>query len=208
MLPFIPTRTRVLVLLVLLALSASACITPADQVEDEPLTGSEQSLSACLPAIPEALTVPDGNKLTFVLQAAGVQIYDCKAAADGSVSWVFRAPEADLFGHRGRLAGSHYAGPSWEALDGSTVVAARVAGASVDASAIPWLLLQATSHTGKGRMVDVTFIQRVNTAGGLAPASGCDAASAGAVAEVEYTADYLFYEAKAKPRGTSSYTGR
>ena len=109
---------------------------------------------------------------------------------------MFRAPEADLFGKRGRIAGSHYAGPTWEGLDGSTVVAGRVAGVTVDATAIPWLLLQATSNTGDGRMSDVTFIQRLETVGGLAPATGCDAAHIGAVADVPYTALYAFYEAR------------
>jgi hypothetical protein len=199
MLPIIDSRTtRLLPLALLTTLSAGACIAPVESGDDEALTSSEQSLSSCLPEIPEALAVPDGNKLVFVLQAEGVQIYDCKAAADGSVAWAFRAPEADLFGQRGRLAGSHYAGPTWEALDGSTVVAARVAGASVDAGAIPWLLLQAASHAGKGRMSKVTFIQRVSTSGGLAPAGGCDATLVGDVAEVDYTADYAFYEARPK----------
>jgi Protein of unknown function (DUF3455) len=186
-------RTHLLPLMLLTALSAGACVAPVEEADDDPIASTEQSLSSCLPEIPEALAVPDGNKLAFVLGAEGVQIYDCKAAADGTASWVFRAPEADLFGHRGRIAGSHYVGPTWEALDGSTVVGARVAGVSVDASAIPWLLLQAASHTGKGRMSKVTFIQRVNTGGGLAPAGSCEL---GAVAEVDYTADYLFYTAK------------
>jgi hypothetical protein len=201
MLPIIPVRTMRLLPFALLG-ALGACVAPVESGagEDEALTSSAQSLSSCLPEIPEALAVPDGNKLAFVLQAEGVQIYDCKAAADGSASWVFRAPEADLFGQRGRLAGSHYAGPTWEALDGSTVVGSRLAGATVDASAIPWLLLQAASHTGKGRMSKVTFIQRISTTGGLAPATGCDATLAGAVAAVDYTADYVFYEAKPKGR--------
>jgi hypothetical protein len=185
MLPITASRTtRLLPFALLTALSAGACVAPVESGDDEALTGSEQSLSSCLPEIPEALAVPDGNKLVFVLQAEGVQIYDCKAVADGSAAWVFRAPEADLFDQRGRRAGSHYAGPTWEALDGSTVVAARVAGASVDAGAIPWLLLQAASHVGKGRMSKVTFIQRISTGGGLAPAGGCDSTRVGAVRAV------------------------
>jgi hypothetical protein len=184
--------------LILVAISAAgaACVAPVDEADDDAVGSTTQALFSCRPDIPEALAVPEGNKLAFVLQAEGVQIYDCKAAADGSAGWVFRAPEADLFGHRGRLAGSHYAGPTWEALDGSTVVASRVAGASVDATAIPWLLLQAVSHTGNGRMSKVTYIQRVSTTGGLAPSAGCDQTQLGAVAEVDYTADYNFYQTK------------
>jgi hypothetical protein len=186
----------------LLALLAFGCSAAVEDAGGEPIDSASAALSGCLPEIPEALAVPQGNKLTFALTAEGAQIYDCKATADGSAAWVFRAPEADLFGRRGRLAGSHYAGPTWEALDGSTVVAARLAGVTVDATAIPWLLLQAASHAGDGRMSTVTFIHRVSTTGGLAPVSGCDATQLGGVAEVEYTATYLFYEAKPKRHGS------
>jgi hypothetical protein len=161
----------------------------------ELLSSTAEALSSRMPTVPPELAVPAGNKLDFVLGAEGVQIYDCKAPADGSFAWVFRAPEADLFDRRGSVDGSHYAGPTWEALDGSTVVGARVASVTVDASAIPWLLLQATSRSARGRMANVTFIQRLSTRGGLAPSSGCNATLARAVAEVPYTASYAFYEA-------------
>jgi hypothetical protein len=94
----------------------------------------------------------------------------------------------------GQPAGKHYAGPTWESLDGSLVVGARVAGASPDPSAIPWLLLRAVSHAGDGVMDEVTFIQRVVTHGGLAPADGCSASNTGDLARVPYTATYCFYE--------------
>jgi hypothetical protein len=187
--------TRQVRIALLAAFMATGCVATVEDSDDSSASAA-QLLSSCLPNIPEALAVPQGNKLAFVLQAEGVQIYDCKAAADGSVAWVFRAPEADLLGRHGRVAGSHYAGPTWEAIDGSTVVAARLAGATVDATAIPWLLLQAVSHAGQGRMSKVTYIQRISTTGGLAPSGGCDAAHVGAAAEVDYTADYAFYEAR------------
>lgn len=170
------------------------CAAEIDNAGDEPAV-AEQALSACLPDIPPELAVPAGNRLAFLLDATGVQIYDCKASADGSsAAWTFRAPEADLL-KRDHIAGSHYAGPTWEALDGSTVVGARLAGASVDPTAIPWLLLQAKSHTGDGRMSEVTFIQRLNTTGGLAPSTGCDLDHLGAEADVPYTALYTFSKA-------------
>jgi hypothetical protein len=40
----------------------------------------------------------------------------------------------------------------------------------------------------------VTFIHRVNTAGGKAPSSGCDMGSEGKESPVPYTADYYFYK--------------
>jgi hypothetical protein len=81
------------------------------------------------------------------------------------------------------------------------VTGAKVAQADAPvADAVPWLLLRATSTSGHGRFSDVTFIQRLATRGGKAPASGCDAAHNGAELPVTYRADYYFYSgAAAKP---------
>jgi hypothetical protein len=95
---------------------------------------------------------------------------------------------------------THYAGPTWEARDGSKVVGSRVDGVTVDPTAIPWLLLSAAS-TAAGpdgdKLAKTTYIQRIATTGGLAPAaSQCTAASSGSVVEVPYTADYVFWKAR------------
>lgn len=44
-----------------------------------------------------------------------------------------------------------------------------------------------------GTFSSTTYIQRLNTTGGLAPTSRCDAVHVGASAPVSYTADYYFY---------------
>lgn len=176
---------------------ASLANCAADAGEPAPeLARIDETLRHPLPKVPASLAVPKGNRLAFALPATGVQIYDCKVGSNGAVAWTFRAPEAELslFGF---VVISHYAGPTWEALDGSSVVGTRVAGETVDATAIPWLLLQAASHAGKGLMTHVTYIQRLNTTGGLVPEKGCDASTLGAVEEVPYTALYAFYTARA-----------
>ena len=131
--------------------------------------------------------------------ATGTQNYTCQSTATG-IAWTLVAPDATLFDDRGRPIMRHYAGPTWQATDDSTVVGAKVNGVTVNASAIQWLLLRKTSTTmgpdGGDRLVDTTFIQRVNTTGGLAPATGCDAAHLGAAINVPYTADYFFYRAQ------------
>lgn len=140
------------------------------------------------PDVPEVLQAPEGNKVAFHTFAAGVQIYEWTGSA-----WVFVAPEAVLFadvGAHGEV-GIHYAGPTWESRSGSKVVGARVAGATVDPTAIPWLLLRAVSSEGPGIFHRITYIQRVNTTGGLAPTT--PGAAAGARVGVEYTAEYVFY---------------
>ena len=92
----------------------------------------------------------------------------------------------------------NYAGPTWADARGLVVgrVAAKVA--SPDPNAIPWLRLVAVSSSGHGRFPQVTTILRLDTVAGKAPATGCDAAHAGAVANVPYAAHYYFYQSDAQ----------
>ena len=148
-------------------------------------------------AVPENLRLPDGQPLLLRVAARGVQIYTCKAkAADAAAfEWVLKAPEAELFDESGAKIGRHYAGPTWESADGSRVVGEVMQRSPVQ-GAVPWLLLRAKSNEGTGAFASVKYIQRVDTAGGIAPSAGCDAAHAGAEASVDYSANYHFYGAR------------
>ena len=176
----------------IVALIAAGCAADVevDSTDDVAVQGA--ALGVCPPDVPPELAVPSGHRLAFVLDAAGQQLYACRDSGSGP-AWVFQEPEADLYKPNGRVAGLHYVGPTWEALDGSTVVAARVAGFNADPTAIPWLLLSAVSHGGEGRMARVSYIQRLDTTAGLAPTAACTADNAGQVLGVDYTAAYYFY---------------
>lgn len=142
---------------------------------------------------PAALAPAPAETLLMTVPARGVQIYECRGSAAGA-AWTFVAPEADLFDSLGRPIGTHGAGPSWQARDGSRVegtLAARAEAPSADA--IAWLLLTTRDAGPAGRFSGVTRIRRIHTAGGLAPRSGCSADTLGATARVPYTADYLLY---------------
>ena len=162
-------------------------------------------MAACASAQPPTSTVqvPDklrpgtNESLAMIVSARGVQIYECRARTDqvGEYAWAFVAPEADLFDARGNRTGRHYAGPHWEANDGSKIVGTVKERVDV-ADAIPWLLLSAKSVGSEGAFSKVTSIQRVNTAGGVAPKTGCSQATAGAPARINYTADYYFFTAR------------
>jgi hypothetical protein len=160
-------------------------------VESQAMRGLHEDSAPPLPS--PTLAVPDGNQLVFDFDAVGVQIYACQSIATG-YAWVFQAPEARLYRH-GRVVGSHFAGPTWEYRDGSKVVGSKLAAFTANPSAIPELLLQAVSHEGEGRMSNVTYIQRLETTGGVASTTGCDAAHVGDTARVAYTATYYFYKA-------------
>jgi hypothetical protein len=100
-----------------------------------------------------------------------------------------------LFDESGAKIGRHYAGPTWESADGSRVVGEVMQRSPVQ-GAVPWLLLRAKSNEGTGAFASVKYIQRVDTAGGIAPSAGCDAAHAGAEASAYYSANYHFYGAR------------
>jgi hypothetical protein len=141
-----------------------------------------------LPPVCAGLQVPAGNKVFFRTFATGVQVYKWNGA-----SWDFVAPVANLYtnnNYRGEV-GFHYAGPTWESNSGSKVVAARAAGCQPDSTAIAWLLLQKVSTEGRGIFRNVSFIQRVNTAGGLSPAT--PGSIVGEEKRVPYTTEYFFY---------------
>ncbi len=146
--------------------------------------------------VPDSLRAPADETLLRTLAAVGVQIYECRAEASeaAATDWVFVAPEARLFDVGGVQVGKHYAGPTWEAMDGSKVVG--VVKARVDApqaGAIPWLLLATRSAGPAGKFAKVTSVQRVATVGGAAPATGCTPATVGQQARVPYKAEYTQY---------------
>ena len=148
------------------------------------------------PDVPAPLRAPAGQSVFLEALATGVQIYECAAKADqpSAFEWVFRAPEAALADRSGRAIGKHYAGPTWESVDGSRVVGelkSRDPGPTP--SAIPWLLLTSKSISGAGVFSQTTSIQRVQTVGGVAPSEPCSAANARQTARVPYTATYYFY---------------
>ena len=148
--------------------------------------------------LPASLNPPAGQSVFLEALASGVQIYECAPKSDqpSSFEWAFRAPEATLVDRAGRSLGKHYAGPTWESIDGSTVVGevkARDPGPSP--SAIPWLLLAGKSTTGAGVLSQTKSIQRVQTVGGVAPSQSCTSANASQVSRVPYTATYYFYRA-------------
>ncbi len=165
-----------------LNVSAAGCTIPLPQPD-------------ALPAVPMALQAPAGAPLSHVLHARGAQIYTCAAlpGRPGEFAWVLQAPEALLTDAAGRSAGKHYAGPTWQANDGSVVVGhVRARHDAPDAGAIPWLLLGAASVGPEGSFSGVSSIQRLQTVGGKAPTQACQPDSA--AVRVPYRAVYYFYK--------------
>ena len=158
------------------------------------------------PDVPTVIQVPAGNQLFRVAHAVGTQDYVCLSTGWGSLAY---GPQATLFNENNEQILTHFlspnpdeanaARPTWQdSRDTSTVWAKPVSGASYtpDPTAIAWLLLKvvgkAAGPMGGDKMVGTTYIQRLNTTGGLKPTTTC---TEGDKALVPYTADYFFYKA-------------
>jgi hypothetical protein len=178
-----------------------------------------QSLN--IPAVPSNLQVPPGNSPYLKTYAEGTQNYICLPSATG-FAWTFFGPQATLFvklrwiqGEIRQQLTTHYLSanpeeegvnrPTWQSSLDTSAVWGKVAASSTDPAfvqpgAIAWLLVQAAGTrpgpTGGTMLSETTFIHRVNTSGGVAPATGCTQSSnVGATALVPYSTDYIFYRA-------------
>ena len=147
--------------------------------------------------LPEPVRVPAGQKMKMAATGVGELTYECreKANAAGAYEWVFVGPVATLYGGDRKTVGKYYAGPTWESSDVSKITGKQVAVAPAGAGSIPLQLVKTDPAMGAGAMSGVTYIQRVNTKGGVAPSTTCDAAAKGSRQQVNYQADYVFYGA-------------
>ena len=149
-------------------------------------------------ALPAAVQAPAGNKVAMETVGAGMITYECRAKANaaGQFEWVFVGPDAKLMDRKGKQVGKYYGPPAtWENMDGSKLTGAQVAVAPAAAGNIPLQLVKANAAMGAGAMQGVTYIQRVATQGGVAPAAACGAGGVGTKQTVQYQADYIFYSA-------------
>ena len=149
-------------------------------------------------ALPEPVKVPAGHKVAMETVGIGEITYECraKAAQAGAFEWVFVGPKAVLNGRDGKAVGSYYGPPAtWQSMDGSAITGAQLAVAPAMAGSIPLQLVKANPATGSGAMSGVSYIQRVATQGGVAPAKACDAGAVGQKEIVRYQADYIFWKA-------------
>jgi hypothetical protein len=169
------------------------------------------------PSVPAKIQPEEGSRLFLVGHAYGTQNYICLPSGAG-FKFVLFTPEATLFEHRAKQVTTHFFSPNpeenntvratWQhSRDTSTVWAKAIDSIDhtsnpelVAAGAIPWVLLGkagvAEGPGGGDTLTKTTFVQRLNTSGGVAPATGCASlADVGKQAFQPYEADYFFYSA-------------
>jgi Protein of unknown function (DUF3455) len=182
-----------------------------------PQVAHAQTQNLTPPSVPDRLqeVIPEGNELFLIGHAFGTQDYVCAASGSG-VAFVLTTPEAVLFDTPTRRVVNHYFSPNpveggtiratWQSTRDSSVFWGKLAASAtfqtdpdfVAPDAIAWLTLSQAGvlkGVGGGNTLAVaTFVQRVNTVGGLAPSIGCNSpADIGKTAFVPYEADYVFY---------------
>jgi hypothetical protein len=175
----------------------SAVASAAAPSASAPAPSPAQPPAPEFPKTPPELQVPPNSSLVLKARGKGAQIYECAAKPDDKkvFAWKLKAPEADLFDDKGEKVAHHFAGPTWQATDGSSALGSVMGKSDApDPQAIPWLMLT-TVGKGPGVLASVMHVQRLDTSGGKAPETGCDAAHAKTHAEVRvpYEATYYFY---------------
>jgi len=173
------TRTSLLAALMPALLAACAMAPKVDQT-----------------ALPEAVRVPTGHELAWLTVGVGEITYECRDKKDmpGQWEWAFAGPVATLSSKGGQVVGKYYAGPTWEANDGSKVTGKQVAISPGGAGNIPLQLVKANPAMGQGELQNVSYIQRLNTKGGVAPGLPCGLDQKGQRQQVAYQADYAFFK--------------
>lgn len=149
-------------------------------------------------SLPAAVQVPAGHQVAMETVGVGQITYACRAKTDmaGQFEWVFVGPTAQLMDRMGKPVGTYYGPPAtWKSLDGSQLTATQLAVAPGGSGNIPLQLVKANPAMGMGAMQGVTYIQRVKTQGGVAPAMACDTTNMGSQQTVNYQADYIFWKA-------------
>jgi hypothetical protein len=199
-----PQTTRGAAVLACATLTLAATVAPLEARDRDHVSP---------PPVPAAIEVPAGNEAVLVGHAMGTQNYVCLPSATG-FAWTLFTPQATLFARRSRQIQTHFVSPNpgeagviraaWQdSEDASTVWARAIASSSdpafVTPGAIPWLVLEVLAAQEGPRsgdaLMETTYIQRLNTVGGAAPATGCAAsADIGKRAFVPYEADYFFFE--------------
>ena len=173
-------------------LGAAAALTACGSMSSPAAPAFNQS------SLPTAVQVPAGQRIAMETVGAGDITYECRAKKDmpSAFEWVFVGPDAKLMDRSGKVVGRYYGPPAtWESNDGSKVTATQLAVAPASAGTIPLQLVKANPAMGMGAMQGVTYIQRVATQGGVAPAAACTAANAGQKQVVKYQADYIIWKA-------------
>jgi len=140
----------------------------------------------------QLLAPVDKDSIIATFHAEGAQIYECKpdtSKPPGSLVWQFREPIATLLAG-GQSVGRHYAGPSWDLVDGGGVKGRTVKNTPAPGvNDIPWLELEVVDHLGKGVLSEAVTVLRTNTKGGLAKGP-CK--TEGEYLSIPYSADYQF----------------
>lgn len=190
-------RVRISLALSVVLLSACASVGPGPAATAGP--GKAAAVTAPSLGLFSSIKVPSDREPTLQLSAQGVQIFRCEKR-DAGFAWVFRQPEAQLSDTSGKPVGRHGASFSFEHSDGSRLVASVAAyDEAPNAADLRWLMLTTRSY-GKGAFDGVTHVQRVNTRGGMPPAK-CDAVQANQLLRVDFSADFVFYRARAGAAG-------
>lgn len=148
--------------------------------------------------LPALIQVATANTLVLETKASGTIEYQCSKEKDPltAYKWIMVGPNAELTDEAGEKVGDYTGPPArWAHKDGSFVTGSQVAVSPNGSKNIPLQLVKTDVSGGLGALTAISYVQRVNTQGGVAPSKKCTADNEGEKAEVSYKAEYWFWKA-------------
>jgi len=179
---------------VLLSAGLAACSSTSAPMGSTSTTSMTATAQAGLPT---PVQVPAGHRVAWETVGVGQITYECRAKAGtpGAFEWAFVGPDAELRSRSGMKLGRYFGPPAtWASDDGSALTGTQVGLSPAAAGSIPFQLVKANPATGRGVLEGVSYIQRVATRGGVAPAMACGEGQVGQRQVVQYQADYIFWK--------------
>lgn len=165
--------------------AAPAPPAPSTELRSGTVTGALHS------TLQRPLRSPPTGVEVLRLEARGSQVFRCESQPAG-LRWTYRLPEAELRDAHGQLVMRHGVNLSFEHVDGSRLVSDIIDHVpSPSGDSLPWLLLK-TSEFGEGALQGITYVQRINTVGGMPPPS-CEAGQLNQVLRVPFSAEFVFF---------------
>jgi hypothetical protein len=164
-------------------------------------------------AVPDNIRVEEGHRPFLQAHAYGTQNYMCLPKGS-TLEWTPVGPQATLYTQDIQQVTTHFLSrnpeeggttrPTWHHSRDSSTIWAEPIETSIDPEfvapdAIAWLKLRVVGRAdgplANGVLTKTMFIQRINTVGGKAPATGCsDWGQVGNRQFVPYETDYIFFK--------------
>ncbi|MDO9359888.1 MAG: DUF3455 domain-containing protein [Polaromonas sp.] len=148
--------------------------------------------------LPADVRVPAGHQAVLEARASGELQYECQAIkrAPFEYAWLPRDRSIELRDGSNSAIVLSRSGRSWVHRDGSQLAVREFVEVDNGPHSLPFQRARVEPSTLSGALHNISYIQRINTVGGLPSVRNCSSAELGMRVQVPYEAEYVFWRAR------------